>query len=74
MGRMRARGVALVLNEAKALGEAIGLSEGLCSAGDWLATTPQGLPAFAGAFVDRESETGKSRGGLPPKKRVKHQN
>jgi len=65
---MRARGVALVLNEAKALGEAIGLSEGLCSAGDWLATTPQGLPAFAGAFVDRESETGEIEGRASPPK------
>lgn len=76
---MRARGVAQVLKEVKALGEAIRLSEAPCSAGDWPAAGSKpralsGLPGprssqapqgSASAFVDRESETGKSSGQLP---------
>jgi hypothetical protein len=76
------------LKEVKAwLGEAIRLSEAPCSAGDWPAagTQPRAprasrrasqLRFSAGAFVDRESETGKSRGAssrCPLEKRVKRQ-
>lgn len=76
-GWMRARGVAQVLKEVKALGEAIGLSEAPSSAGDWPAAGSQARalrasrasqlqhPRFCSAFVDRESETGKSSGQLP---------